>query len=293
MRFIKFSIVLAIMLIQPYNRLWAQDERQYINYFYVKGDICLPITVKHSRGSFVMYSDYERHDGALSYVEAYDCHGRKIISPVLANDGYSTDKNKPVVREYVFEYLYPEETGGQGNDNNHNNNNGSGGSGSWDKLDSSVREGAKRYDPAYSNITFQAGLSRVHGEFLRAKACLGGQTGVVLYGGIGRDWLFTPNNDDYIGPDAKTLAWHVGLGYYGGDLNGETTTGEFAFLMDYSETPLVDNGALNMWLEGTWYFGADGHFGAFAGIGASGGRIKCDDFKFNFIFEVGLAYRFF
>ena len=83
------------------------------------------------------------------------------------------------------------------------------------------------------------------------------------------------------------------MGICGGDLNGETATGEFAFLMDYSKTSLVENGSLNAMLQGTWYFGADGHFGAYAGIGCSMGNLVADTPKFHFIFEVGIAYRFF
>lgn len=156
-----------------------------------------------------------------------------------------------------------------------------------------IKNGTQYYDPAYPNFTFQAGMSRVHGEFIRGKACLGGRTGYVLYGGVGRDWIFNPRNSDYIGPDAKSLAWHAGMGFYGGDLNGETATGEFALLLDYSETPMVNNGSLNFWIEGTWYFGARGHFGAFGGLGFSIGNFKDDKPKANFIFEIGLAYRLF
>ena len=164
----------------------------------------------------------------------------------------------------------------------------------FDDVGRSVEKGRHRYDPAYSNLTFQTGISRVHGEFIRAKACLGGQTGYVLYGGVGRDWLFDAKNEKFLGPDAKKMGWHVGLGYYGGNLDGETATGEFAFMMDYSETPMVNNGSLNLWLEGTWYFGADGHLGAFGGLGYSIGNFKKGEKqKYNFIFEIGLAYRFY
>lgn len=165
---------------------------------------------------------------------------------------------------------------------------------SWDRLSNNVRKGSKFYDPAYPNLTLQTGLSRIHGEFIRAKACFGGRTGYILYGGAGRDFVFKAKNEDFIGEDAKKLCWHAGLGFYGGDLNGETATGEFAFMMDYSETPIVEGGALSLWLEGTWYFGGRGHFGAFGGIGYSWGNLKDEENpKFNFIFEVGLAYRFF
>ena len=150
-----------------------------------------------------------------------------------------------------------------------------------------------REDPAYSNITVQAGLSRVHGEFLRLRANLGGQTGFVVYGGIGRDWIFKAKNEDYLGNDPKKMTWHAGLGYYGGDLNGETATGEFALLVDYAESPMAKGGTVNAMLEGTWYFGNNGHFGAFAGIGGSFYDLKSEKTKAAFIFNIGLAYRFF
>ena len=286
------SVLLMMVLLS--SPMSAQDERQYINYFYVKGDVCLPVRVKHSGGEFYVYTNGERHNGFLSYVEAWDCQNRHIISPTLANDGYSTDKTKPIVRNYTFEYLYSEDKKDDSDYSLESTKKYTYRSSNWmDDIGRSVERGRNRYDPAYSNLTLQAGVSRVHGEFIRAKACLGGQTGYVLYGGVGRDWLFDAKNEKFLGPDAKKMGWHAGLGYYGGDLNGETATGEFALMMDYAETPMVDNGSLNLWLEGTWYFGASGHFGAFGGLGVSGGNLKNDKLTWNFIFEIGLAYRFY
>ena len=155
-----------------------------------------------------------------------------------------------------------------------------------DDIGQAVGQGIHVPDPAYPNFTIQAGMSRVHGEFIRGKACLGGVGGFVLYGGVGRDWIFNPGNSDYIGPDAKSLAWHAGLGYYFGGDNGE-----FNLLMDYSQTPLVSNGSLNFLLDGTWYFGVNGHLGAFGGLGFSLGNMKAKNPTANFIFEIGLAYR--
>lgn len=288
--------ILIIVLLLPF-KMSAQNERQYINYFYVKGEVCLPIKVKHSGGEFFVYKNGERHDGALSYVEAWDCKGRHIISPVLGNDGYSTDKSKPVVRKYTFEYLYPDESQSSESEAYYPDEsvyeNSSRDSHRSSDIIGSIERSRRIPDPAYPNFTVQAGLSRVHGEFIRGKVCLGGRAGYVLYGGVGHDWLFKPKNEDFIGSDAKKLAWHVGMGLYGGDLNGETATGEFALLLDYASTPMIKNGSLNLWLEGTWYFGANGHFGAFGGLGVSGGNLNNDHLKWNFIFEIGLAYRFY
>lgn len=58
---------------------------------------------------------------------------------------------------------------------------------------------------------------------------------LVLYGGFGRDWIFNPHNEKHKRRDGKRLAWHTGMGMYGGDLNGTTAIGEFALLIDYPE----------------------------------------------------------
>jgi len=157
-----------------------------------------------------------------------------------------------------------------------------------DDIGNAANKGLKIPDPSYPNITVQVGMSRVHGEFIRGKACLGGAGGFVLYGGVGRDWIFNPKNSDYIGPDAKSLAWHAGAGYYFGGDNGE-----FNITMDYARTPMVENGSLNFLIDGTWYFGVNNHLGAFGGLGFSLGNFKAEKPKVNFIFEIGLAYRLF
>ncbi len=273
------------------------QEQQIINYFSVGGnEVCLPVFVKHSRGSFSFSENNYRVDGPIDYVEAWDCQGRKILDTTPdKRSGISSDKTKPIVYEYIFSTLYPESQSTGEGEIEYTEEYGSNQpvyTDPWEKLMANVERGRRIYDPAYPNLTLQAGLSNVDGEYLRAKACLGGRVCYVLYGGVGRDWLFKANNADYIGPDAKKLAWHVGMGICGGDLNGETRKGEMAFLMDYARTPLVQNGSLNMMLQGTWYFGNRGHFGAFAGIGCSFGDFDAENPKIHFIFEVGLAYRF-
>lgn len=298
----RFYLVLLMALLSI--MVCAQEQTQYINYFSADGDVCLPVRVKHSRGEFTFSYNGYRVDGPINYVEAWDCQGRKILDTTPdSGGGYSTDKNKPIVYEYVFTQLYPQSPNNNNSyqddidysqDYNNQTNSPTNGSNWIEDLGKKVDVGRHRYDPAYSNITFQAGLSKVHGEFVRAKACLGGMTGFVLYGGIGKDWVFDAKNEDFIGPDAKKFCWHAGMGFYGGDLNGVTTNGEFALLMDYADSPLAKGGTLNIWLEGTWYFAAKGHFGAFGGIGFSWGNIKDEKHPItNFIFEVGLAVRFF
>lgn len=280
------TLLLAIAL--------CSHARDCYNYFYARGDVCLPVTVKASEGSFTITYDGQMVEGYLSYVEAWDCRGRKIIMPRLAPDGYSSDQSVPVERVYVFQYLYDDSDSGY-SDSSSGSGYRSGGYDPWaERLTETVRRGSTIYDPGYPNATFQLGISNVYGEFFRAKGCFGGRMGFVVYGGIGHDWIFKPKNEDFIGPKPrKKISWHAGLGMYGGALDGVSRDGEFQLLIDYAETALVDNGSVNIKLEGSWYFGNDGRFGAFAGIGASAGNLKQHDPTWHFIFDVGLAYRFF
>lgn len=288
MKINKLILIFSLFLVLS----MAVQGRDYINYFYVRGDVCLPVTIKASQGTWTIYNSGDYIRGALSYVEAWDCRGRKIIMPRLAPDGYTSDPSVPVEREYVLEYLYGDSDSSY-SDNSYRGNSNS--DSEWaERLGHTVTIGTKVDDPAYPNATFQIGMSNVYGEFVRAKGCFGGVLGFVVYGGIGHDWVFKPKNDDFIGPNPrKKISWHAGLGIYGGALDGVSKDGEFQLLVDYAETALVDNGSVNMKLEGTWYFGNDGRFGAFAGLGASAGNLKQHDPKWNFIFDVGLAYRFF
>ena len=173
------------------------QETKYINYFSASGDVCLPVTVKHSRGQFTFSRNHHRVDGPIDYVEAWDCRGRKILDTTPdRGGGYSTDKSKPIVFEYIFKTLYPDDSSSQdnysNNDYNYNNNyqdydnNGyesvpdndryrysssTNDPYGFNKLTDAVKKGSHYYDPAYDNITFQIGSSNVHSEYIRAKAC--------------------------------------------------------------------------------------------------------------------------
>ena len=76
MKICRFITVLLMMVLLS-SPMIAQDERQYINYFYVKGNVCLPVRVKYSGGEFYVYNNGERRDGFLSNVEAWEFSEKK------------------------------------------------------------------------------------------------------------------------------------------------------------------------------------------------------------------------
>ena len=147
----------------------------------------------------------------------------------------------------------------------------------------------------YPNFQLQGGLSRAYGEFARLKWCLGGATGYVLQGGIGKDFLFNMDNSD-------RTSWHVGMGYYISEQGCFDTT----FGLNYAETPVTEGGALNFDLYYTYFFNRGrfcrcyrqyGHdrwpfgifFGGSLGIGNLKGMDKDKKGKFIWDLQVGIT----
>ena len=117
----------------------------------------------------------------------------------------------------------------------------------------------------YPNILIAAGLSRAYGEFVRFKWYLGGAGGYVLYGGLGKDWIFN-------GVNKKHLSWHLAIGYFlvlNGDTNQDITVG-----VCYAETPVLAGGTLNLDLTYSYFFGNVKRFGVFGGGAFGVGNVK-------------------
>lgn len=117
----------------------------------------------------------------------------------------------------------------------------------------------------YPNILIAAGLSRAYGEFIRFKWYLGGIGGYVLYGGIGKDWLFN-------GANKEQLSWHLAIGYFFA-LNYETNQ-DISVGVCYAETPVLTGGTLNLDLTYSYYFGKTKRFGLFGGGAFGVGNVK-------------------
>ena len=146
----------------------------------------------------------------------------------------------------------------------------------------------------YPNIQAQAGISRAYGDFARLKFCMGGATGYVLQGGIGKDFFFNMDNSD------KT-SWHVGMGYYISEQGCFDTT----FGINYAETPVTEGGSLNFDLYYTYFFNRGrfcscrrqyGHdrwpYGIFFGGSLGIGRLSGDDDqkgKFIWDLQIGIT----
>jgi len=111
----------------------------------------------------------------------------------------------------------------------------------------------------------------------------------VLYGGVGKDWLFD-------GKNKERLSWHAAIGYYIvlGDDNQDFTVG-----FCVAETPVERNGALNLDLTYSYFFDEGGPFGFFAGAAFGVSRMKdvfesdSTEFPGKFLWDihVGLSFK--
>ena len=75
----------------------------YVTVFKAGGNVCTPITIKSSAGEFVLTSEV-RISNSLSWFEAFDCQGRKLMNP---SGSVSVGTGKTTVRTYVFTTLFP------------------------------------------------------------------------------------------------------------------------------------------------------------------------------------------
>lgn len=117
----------------------------------------------------------------------------------------------------------------------------------------------------YPNIQIAIGASRAYGEFVRFKWCNGGLGGFVLYGGVGKDWLFNGHNK-------KKLSWHAAIGYF--LTFGYDTNQDLSIASCYAETPVIAGGTLNLDITYSYFFGDNKRFGLFCGGAIGVGNVK-------------------
>ena len=286
MKVLKLCLLIVFML--SFSEVSAQHS--YVHYFSVRGNVCMPLTIKTNKGTYTIERNGEYISGNINILEVRDGNGRKVLDTTYdrrsISDGVSS-------YWYTFEYLYSDSSNASSSSSN-NSSSYSSGNNALGGLSSTLADfftsGVNHPDDCYPNFTMKAGVSNVYGEFFQAKGCFGRASGLYIYGGIGRDFIFKAKDPDYLGDDAKKkMTWHAGLGFY-----RAFTDAEIVFSIDYADTPIAPNNALNFWIGGSWYFANDSHFGAFGGIGACFGNFKNGEtIETKFGFEVGIAYRLF
>lgn len=231
----------------------AQDV---INYFYMKGEVCSPVTLSTSNGKIVVRNG-DRVDGNLRIYSAKDCGGNDILD--ITPDKTSTGTGKPTVREYIFSTLYSS-----------NSNSGTSvynppvSKGNQDKGYSGGNVSPPEFITGYPYLGLDLGISRMYGEFARLHCCLGGNYGLQFYGGIGKDWVFNGENKD-------KMLWHAGMGWYG--VFGDDENHQLNLGIAFSETAVIEGGAMSFDIGYRCFLGETKRFGIFGGTGFGYGNI--------------------
>lgn len=292
---LRLRLLFSVLLLFLSSILIAQNV---VNVFKVGGDICEPVKLKTSNGTYTVRGSITIN-GNLSWFEAYDCQGRHIINPIGST---SVRTGQPTIRTYVLKTLYDTSNSNvSGNSNTYRrevqensvNVVGNAVSHFGSSMGKMAYSGMRYSAVGYPNLTLNLGASRMYGEFARLKACLGGAGGFILYGGVGKDWIFNSDNKD-------KLSWHGGLGYYG--IWGDDDEQEFNMGVTFSETSVCSGYALSMDLMYNYYFGHSTRFGVFGGLGLGIGNLKeafktkeGEEFGGKFVWDItlGIAIKLF
>ncbi|MBR0024715.1 MAG: hypothetical protein IJP59_08920 [Muribaculaceae bacterium] len=114
-------------------------------------------------------------------------------------------------------------------------------------------------------------LSRAWGTYGRVEARFGGGVAFMIYGGVGKDFVWNLENKD-------KLSWHAGLGLALplGDDGELTSPSDVSLGLTYGETPAYENKALLLELAFSHFFGSSRRFGLFASAGFGLGNFNED-----------------
>ena len=201
-------ICAIILLIVFETTICAQE---IINYFEVSSNIATPVTVKTNLGTFQIEGG-ESLRGNITSLSAYDAYGNLIVQ----NSYYKSEWNSSNTyhyRYYRFESTYNQSTS---NNNSYNRNDNTAANRAAQGLS---RTTGQLTDMAIGmidvdmsgcpNLQIRGGLSLTYGEFVGLSAELGGKGGMILGGGVGKDY--------FRGVDS--LSWYIDWGMYMGNEN--------------------------------------------------------------------------
>ena len=117
-----------------------------VTIFTAADDIARPITIKTNSGNYKLYNEL-RIDKHISWFEAYDGNGNKIMQPGASRDiHYSTEDESRLVKKYHFTTLYPSSSKG--------GSSSSGSKSSSGKKSHGREENIPEYEGDYSSVYY-------------------------------------------------------------------------------------------------------------------------------------------
>lgn len=131
----------------------AKAQKNYVTIFTADRGIARPITIKSSNGTFKLYD--EVRTGHVSWFEAYDANGNKIMQPSPKRSYRSNSSGSSGSSHYHFTTLYPQSNGSSYSGSSSYSSRGSGSYSSSRNSQTSIPsyEGNYYNPPYYTNET--------------------------------------------------------------------------------------------------------------------------------------------
>lgn len=185
----------------------------YNEYTFVVGDgVSTPITVRCNGKSYKVYSSLTiNFTGSTGSVSATDSYGNSLkyeSSNKTVNKGYDTYHYNTYVFYNRSSYGSSRSNGSTGyGGGNSNNYDYSGARQAGQAIGHAIFTGGGGVGDAYPSLQLLTGISRSYG--VNAKLKWASVSGFLLYGSVGKDWLF---DSEY----SNRVLWNAGMGSYFG-----------------------------------------------------------------------------
>lgn len=275
--------LLAALLALGTTTLWAAD---YI-VIRISKEIALPVKVNTSDGTYSLNSYEVRMSGNITVHSAYDAGGNQIMIQGSTSGG----TNEPTVRYYDLTQIYPSSNSTASTYSSSTYSNSYPTNNPIDKFTNAAMDMMYIDGSGVPYFGIEVGYSHFCSNFVRARAALGGAGGFLLYGGVGKEGVFTKNGGD------DDLYWHVGVGSY---MTDDVNTIEMGFT--FGTNPMCNNTLWDADINGGWgfvmdiryvFFFPDTRFGITAGAGLGVGFPESGRAKLLGEYQIGLAIKLF
>lgn len=274
----KIRAILTAVLVACVCSVEGQARGTIVNIITCGGEVCGPVTIKCSQGSFTVYNG-QTIEGNLLNLEAWDCRGNKILD--TSYDSYHYNSETGITERY-YNFTRLRDDGGDTDDYTYSSSYGSESSlgkqivDGWSDI---MRRGQGIDVEGVPFLSMDLGMSVFYGEFVRANFATAGMTGFLFYGGVGKDWVFNKRNSD-------KFLWHAGIGML---LNFDTS--HFHLGLVFGENPVCYNYGLLCEFVYHQFFGDTKRFGFVLGAGVGPGNFKAKDPDLVWDVQLGFAVK--
>ncbi|WP_308398426.1 MULTISPECIES: hypothetical protein [Prevotella] len=278
-------LMFMIMLIVCQNAM----GNDYITVFKAGGNVCTPITINSSAGNYTLTREL-RIPKSLSWFEAFDCRGRKIME---TESSVSVGTGQTTVRTYVLDTLFPttsnqsesEEPAYDDNGSSHSGPPASSRGNNSDYIQNTadwLSETSRRrgWDIDCNTVTLDVGYGYPYGGLgVRARYISPCVIGISAAVGYNTEYEEHTNNN-------KKIYWNAGVQFHLNKYVALALYGGPEYFKDFDKTHI----GLGAFLEGT--------YNIYKPIGVTGG-LGCvidgeeKDTKGYFAGHIGLTFRLF